>query len=183
MASAPPRRLPRLLAALGCALGLSALGSCGEASSYQRVDAGSLSFAIGGTSLDVSSGTVQAAAGALTFWLTDQADSCCAVLYTPQLPLTTLRLQVQPPTDGSTSVKIVSKAAPAAGEAAGALSVSSRGVQQASHTAASGTLTWTLGTNGYYTITVLDVGFADTADRLTVPVQLTLPACSGCTPP
>ena len=176
-------RLRSLLAALVCALGASSLGSCGEASSYQRADAGSLFFTIGGTPFYASSGTVQASAGALTFWLTDQADSCCAVLYTPQQPLTALRLQVQPPTDGTTTVAIVAKAAPAAGEAVGGLTLSRRGEQQASHAAADGKLTWTLGTNGYFTITRLDLGFADTTDRLTLPSQVTLPPCTGCTPP
>jgi hypothetical protein len=126
---APRLRPLHLLAALGCALGVSSLGSCDEASSYQRTDAGSLFFSVGGTPFYASSGTVQTSAGALAFWITDQADSCCAVLYTPQLPLTALKLQVQPPTDGTTTVAIVSKASPAAGEATGALTVSACGVQ------------------------------------------------------
>ena len=76
-----------------------------------------------------------------------------------------------------------SKAAPAAGEATGALTVSAGGVQQASHAVSGGTLSWTLGANGYYTITALDVAFEGTTDRLTLTGQVTLPPCTGCTPP
>lgn len=188
MASAPRRsRLLHGLLAACCALSCVPCVACDEASSYARVDAGSLDFTIGGTKFRASSGTVQTSAGALVFWLTDQTDSCCAVLYTPQLPLTALRLHVQPPVgspgEGSTSVRLVAKAAPAAGEATGALTVSSRGAQQASHPVSGGTLSWTLGTNGYYTITALEVEFADTTDRLSLSGQVTLPPCTGCKPP
>ena len=184
MASAPRRsRLLHGLLAACCTLSFALCLACDEASWYSHADAGSLDFTIGGTKFRASSGTVQTSAGALVFWLTDQTDSCCAVLFTPQLPLTALRLQVQPPGDGTTSVKLVSKAAPAAGEATGALTVSAHGVQQASHPASGGTLSWTLGANGYYTITALDVAFEGTTDRLTLTGQVTLPPCTGCTPP
>jgi hypothetical protein len=174
------RVLQKFLRALAplCALACA----CGE-NAVSHVDAGTLDFSIGGTAFHASSGTVQTSTGALTFWITDQADSCCAVLYTPQAPLTALKLLVQPPVDGSTTVAIVPKASPAAGEAVGALTVTTLGVQQARHAASSGTLSWTVGGNGYYTITALDLRFADSADRLTLPQQVLLPVCTGCSPP
>jgi hypothetical protein len=177
-------KLLRALAAPLCALVLAPVCACDE-TAVAHADAGTLDFTIGGTVFRASSGTVQTTAGALTFWLTDQADSCCAVLFTPQAPLTALKLQVQPPTDGTTTVTIVSKASPAAGEAVGGLTVTKLGVQQASHAAASGKVSWTAGGNGYYTITALDVGFADTVDRLALAAQqqVVVPVCTGCSPP
>ncbi len=124
-------------------------------------------FTIAGIAFHISSGAVVTSGGALTFYLSDQPDTCAAIINQPVGTTTTLTLHVSPPADGSTTVTIVDKAVAAAGEAVGSLVRATGGNPGATVTAASGTVSWTANADRSYALTNIDLGFAGTTDRVT----------------
>ncbi|HSB21200.1 MAG TPA: hypothetical protein VLD85_14430 [Anaeromyxobacteraceae bacterium] len=165
----------RRLRILVLAAGLAA-GSCGNPASA-RGPGNAPDFVIGGIPLDLASGAALAASGGLTLYVSDQVDTCLAVLQVPVMRTTLLELRVAPAADGTTAATVVPpKPAPAAGEAVGGITVRTGGTLNASLDAASGSVAWTANADGSVTVTSLDVGFAGTADRLTT-AGLHLRAC------
>lgn len=166
---------PSSLRALALAAALAA-GSCGNPASA-RGSGNAPDFVIGGIPLDLASGAALAVSGGLTLYVSDQVDTCLAVLQVPVMKTTLLELRVAPAADGTTAATVVPpKPAPAAGEAVGGITVRTGGTLNASLDAASGSVAWTANADGSVTVTSLDVGFAGTADRLTT-AGLHLRAC------
>ncbi|MCA1828867.1 MAG: hypothetical protein ABR567_01795 [Myxococcales bacterium] len=134
-------------------------------------------FNIGGISLHASSGVVVTASGQLTFYLSDQPDTCLSLRFVPVGTATTFSLKIAPPADGTTQATIVApRPAPAGGQATGTLVRATGGKQDASVDAANGSVAWTANADGSVVLTSIDVGFAGTTDRLTT-AGLTLTAC------
>ena len=171
----PARALPIALALV------AALAGCGDVDSGQRPDGGSpkVDFTLGTLTFHVSSGVAVTGAGTLTFYLSDQPDTCSAIRFTPVGRLTALAVKIAPPADGSTTATLTAKSIPAPGEAAGTLAITLHGTRIGGLTPTGGSVAWSpLGDgSGRVTITALDVGFAETSDRL-VTGGLTVPACS-----
>ncbi len=166
---------PSRLLALAVATAMAA-GSCGNPASA-RGSGNASDFVIGGIPFDLSSGAALAASGGWTLYVSDQVDTCLAVLQVPTMRMTLLELRVAPAADGTTVATVVPpKPTPAAGEAVGGITVRTGGTLNASLDAASGSVAWTANADGSVTVTALDVGFAGTADRLTT-AGLHLRAC------
>ena len=161
--------------ALGAAL---AACSCGTARRGPSDGGPKVDFEIGSLSFHISSGAVVSSGGTLTFYLSDQPDTCQAIVNVPVGAAITFSLRIAPPIDGTTRATVVApKPAPAAGEAVGGLTRATSGVKNASLDALDGSLAWTANNDGSITITSIDVGFAMTADRLTTGGLSLLP-CS-----
>jgi hypothetical protein len=126
----------------------------------------------------LSSGAAVTSAGVLELHLSDQPDTCQALIYVPVGTATTLSLRVAPAADGTTQAAVVApRPVPGAGEAVGGLRRATGGVQSASIDAADGTVAWTPSASGVVTVTSIDVGFAGAAGRVATG-PLTLPPCS-----
>lgn len=141
-------------------------------------------FVLGKLSFHLSSGVAVSTTSALTSYLTDQPDTCAALKYQPVLPVSSLKLVIAPPADGSTRATLTGKSVPAAGEALGSFAVTVQGTMTAGLAASDGSVTWSPYPDGSggVAITALDVGFAETADRLTTAgfvVQACTPSPAG----
>ena len=92
--------------------------------------------------------------------------------------MTSLKLVIAPPADGTTQARLTTKSVPAAGEAVGSFAVTLRSTRTAGLTPTDGSVAWTAYTDGSgrVAITALDVGFAETSDRLTT-AGLVVQAC------
>jgi hypothetical protein len=167
----PARPLWPLAAALVAAAACGT-GGAGPSGSGPPVD-----FTIGTLDFHISSGAAVTSGGVLTLHLSDQVETCLALIYVPVRPATTLSLGVAPAADGTTQATVVGlKPVPGAGEAVGGLRRATGGVQSASIDAADGTVAWTPGASGSVTVTSIDVGFAGVAGRVATG-PLTLPGC------
>lgn len=154
---------PRLPLALAAALTLASCGNPGSAHGRGRGP----DFVIGGIPVTLSSGAAFAAAGGAALYVSDQVDTCLAVLQVPTMTVTLFQLQVAAQADGTTAATVVArKPAPAPGEAVGGISVSTGGTPSATLDASDGAVAWTANPDRTLMVTALDVGFAGTSDRL-----------------
>ena len=170
-------RVPSVRFAASALVALVVLAAAACALDNHARDGGNLDFVIGGVALRVSSGTARTEGGALALYLTDQPDACLAITQIPTGSSTVFKLVVSAGADGSTAAEVIAASGtPPPGRAVGALSVASGGTITGQRMATSGTVSWTPNPSGSTTIVALDVGFADTADRLSV-AGLTVPSC------
>jgi hypothetical protein len=151
--------------------------ACDAISRRTPTDVGPVDFNLSGMSFHISDGAAVNSGGALTFYLSDQPNACAAFRNVPVGTATTLSLRVVPQADGTTRASVVAKPVPSAGEATGGIVRATGGVKNASLDASSGSVAWTLNSDGSYTLGGVDVGFAGTADRL-VTWGLTLAPCA-----
>lgn len=161
------------------ALAAAAL-ACGSPTSRGTPSPG-IDFTLNGVAYHLGTGAVTRPAGSslLKVYLTDQPDTCFAVTYVPTQTMTTLELDLAPPASGPQTVAVVAggvTTVPAAGQAVGTLSVSTRGTVSSSREATGGTIGWTVNGDRSLTLSTLDLAFAGTADRLSAPV-VTIPPC------
>lgn len=162
-----------MLAALAAVL---AACSCGNPPSARSSGSGP-DYVIGGIPFRPTSGAAIAGGGGLTLYVSDQVDTCLAVLQVPVQKMTLLELRVAPAADGTARATVVPpKPAPGAGEAVGGISVRTGGTLNASLDAIDGSVAWTAHADGSVTVGALDVGFSGTTDRLAL-VGLFLQAC------
>lgn len=125
-------------------------------------------FTVGTLTFRVASAGVVRGAGELTLWLTDQPDTCLAIVATPSGTATYLSLRVAPPASGPTAAAVVApKAFPAPGEALGRLERRQAGVPGAAYDTADGSLAWTANQDGSLALDAFDVGFSGAAERMT----------------
>lgn len=150
------------------ALCLLLLCGCGGGNGARLTGGDPLEFNVAGLTLRASSGgSVAGAAGATTLVLSDQPDTCLAIVYTPAGTATMLTLKVAPQADGNRSANVLPrKPDPAAGEAVGGLARTAAGRQTGVIDAVDGTVSWTVDASGNVGIAALDIGFSGTADRI-----------------
>lgn len=161
------------LAALAAAL-LSC--ACDETGAATPSDAGVVDFTLGAVALHLSSGAVRSSGPSLSFFLSDNPQTCQAITNVPNGLLTRLRLDVAPPLDGTARASVVVAAQPGAGQAVGSVVQSLMGRVQATLTASDGTLSWTKNGDGTVTIDSIDVGFSGVSGRVATG-GLILQAC------
>ncbi|MFT3916605.1 MAG: hypothetical protein QM704_21760 [Anaeromyxobacteraceae bacterium] len=138
---------------------------------------GDLRFTVGGLELHAVSGAAVQTAYGLALYVSDQPDTCAAISAVPQTQWTLLALRVAPQAGGASQAVVTApKAAPAAGEAVGAVTGYARDVATLGYDAADGSVAWTQASDGTVTLTAVDVGFQGAAGRVTGE-GLVLKAC------
>ena len=175
-------RSPIRAAALAAILAMSA---CGQGSTPPPPVGGPVDFTIDGLSFHMSSGGIFTNGQQFTLFFTDRPDTCSAVALIPQFTFLSLELKISPPADGSRTATIGLPSPivfPPSGQAGGNLlqltvvNVNQQVVLK-DVPSASGTVTWRPNSNGTVTITLLDMGFGGTPDRIR-SVDLTVPLCN-----
>jgi hypothetical protein len=167
----PPCRLAAILlvVASGCTDTSGARGADGST--------GGDEFTVGTLDFHVSSGTARIAGGVLAFYLTDQPDACLAITSAPILSTVVLSLKVVAQVDGTTMASVAApRTTPLPGQASGNLVQQVGGATTKSYDAASGSISWSLNSDGRYSIPAIDVGFADVSGRVTL-AGLTVGVC------
>lgn len=149
--------------------------SCGAGGG--RGAAGGGDYQVGTLFLHVASGAAVNSSG-LNLYLSDQPDTCQSLSFVPVQRATRLALRVAPAADGTTRATVVTKPTPGPGEAKGSLSQSTGGVAGDHYDASDGAVAWTVNPGGSVTITILDIGFSGTPDRILTTSALTVPPCS-----
>ena len=148
--------------------------ACGTSGGGHPFEGGD--FQVGTISFHLATGGAVSST-VLTLVLSDQPDTCLARTQVPVQRATMLTLKVVPAADGTMRAVVVAKFAPAAGEATGALSQATGGVEGARYDAADGSVAWAPGANGRVTITALDVGFTGASGRIVLAAPVTVPPC------
>ncbi len=163
--------MPRPLAVAALAL----VAAC--ARNNQLADGGDEDLDIGGIRFRVASGTARVEGSVLGLYLTDQPDACQTITHIPVGAATVFQLRVAPQPDGTTSALVVAGGAgPGPGEAVGAISTQTAGVETARRAAVDGSVSWQANEDGTTTIVAIDVGFNGATERLRA-AELTVPAC------
>jgi len=143
---------------------------CTDNSGAHGVDAGGNDeFTVGSLDFHVSSGTARIAGGVLGFFLTDQPDACQAITSAPAQPTVVLSVRAVAQVDGTTMASVVApRPTPLPGQAGGSLVRQVSGTTTASYDTATGSVSWSLDSDGRYAIPAIDVGFADVSGRVTL---------------
>jgi hypothetical protein len=157
------------------AVWLVGLGVVACAKDNKSRDGGGLEFEVAGIHLRVGSGTWREESGGavLGLYLTDQPDACLAVTQVPVGMSTVLTLRVA----GEGEAVVLQRTGdPAAGEGTGVLRSATGATETAKVIAVDGTVSWRRNVDGTTTILSMDLGFADTDERIAA-TMLTMPRC------